>query len=62
MVLGSSSFAGVAFGEAFAAGDEFSRVKDHSARLALAGEISELVVQLRTLADGMIHEVGEPGD
>ncbi len=42
--------------------DEYSRAKDHPKRLALAGEVSELVTQLRTLADAVMEEAHSRGD
>ncbi len=44
-----------------AARDGYTRTKDHSTRVALAGDISELVTQLKSLADLLVKEVGGSG-
>jgi len=42
--------------------DGYTRAKDHAMRLALAGDISDLVTQLRTLADAILEDVRESND
>jgi len=42
--------------------DGYSRAKDHATRLMLADEISDLVTQLRTLADAVMEDVSESND
>ncbi len=40
--------------------DGYTREKDHATRLTLAGDISDLVSQLRSLADTLVAEVNPP--
>lgn len=42
--------------------DGYTRTKDHDTRVTLAGDISDLVEQLRTLADTLVEEVSRPSD
>jgi len=42
--------------------DEYTREKDHATLLTLAGDISDLVTQLRNLADALVAEVSQPHD